>query len=242
MRIYFAPLCFAALLLFAVANIQAAVVVFNGGDPGAGSTDPRPNSIATAANFDAAVASLGTTTTVNFESSPLGSANNLTIAPGVTISGGTTEILNAPFKTPDRLFGYNTTAGGVQFLSIEGGNVTFNFSTPIEAFGFYLTGIQLGGESITFNDGSPQSIAIPKLSDDGGVMFVGFTDVGASITSVTYNGLEDIYGIDDLRFTIASDIPAVPEAGSFAIWTLLGIAGFTSMIWRGARRKALVVS
>jgi len=200
-----------ATLGLIAASVNAAPITFNGIDVAANSTDPRPNSSSSAASFDAAAGALGTVHIIDFESAPLGNFVTLAVAPGVTLSSNQ-EIRNTPQGTPDGLYGYNTTAGGSRFLSLFGGNITFNFSTPIQAFGSYLSGVQLTGETITFSDGSSQTLAIPNPPT--GVEFFGFTDVNQSIASVTVNvqigSTGDIMGIDDVRFV------TVPEPASLS--------------------------
>jgi hypothetical protein len=159
------------LLVVAVALVtstaNAAPILFIGSDNGANSSDPRPNSNAAAASFDAAAAVLGSVQIATFESSPLGGFTSLSIAPGVSltganINGANQNIVNTPVGTPG-LFGYNTTSGGANFASAFGGSLTVSFATPTDAFGGYLSGLQLAGETITFNDGSPQTVNIPTL-------------------------------------------------------------------------------
>ena len=197
-------------------SASAVVVVSSGVDVGANSGDPRPNSNAAAAAFDLS----NNETIITFEAAPLGSFTNLLVAPGVTINGtdccGSPQtIRNSPVGSPDGLFGYNTTSGGSQFLSLFGGSITFTFATPIEDFGAYFSGVQLTGETITFNDGAPQSINIPNPGS--GVLFIGFTDFGNPITSLTINvqvaNTGDIVGIDDVRFSVAQ----VPEPATLAL-------------------------
>ena len=219
-------------------NARANIVIFSGGDAGANSTDPRPISNATAAAFDAAT---GPNSLITFESAPLGSFTNLTVAPGVTIngsdiSGNPQTILNAPFATPDSLFGYNTTAGGSHFVSLFGGTLTFSFATPIDAFGGYFTGVQNGGETITFSDGSSQSIPLLALGGEGGVQFLGFTDFGKSIASVTINVPGDIIGVDDVRYLTAPLSP-VPEPST---WGLLATVFVGIVLSLRQRRNASV--
>jgi hypothetical protein len=205
--------CVTALLILSGTSVSAAPIVFSGFDF-ANSTDPRPLSNAAAAAFDAAVnASL-----ITFESAPVGAFATLNVAPGVTL-GSNQSIRNSPAGTPNRLYGYNTTAGGANFASLGGGNVTFTFATPIEAFGLYVSG-QQRTNTINFNDGTPQSISIP-FSESGGLAFVGFTDVGASISSISINTSGDVIGLDDVRFGLLATPSAVPEPTSLA---LLGIA------------------
>jgi hypothetical protein len=87
-----------------------------------------------------------------------------------------------------------------------------------------VSGQQLSSNTITFNDGIPRSIPIPFTSN-GGIAFVGFTDAGAAISSVSINTLGDIIGLDDVRFGLARP-PAVPEPATIAlVATALGAFG-----------------
>jgi hypothetical protein len=210
----------AVALAFATTPVNAALVTFTGSDPGAGSLATAPNSVAAAANFDAAAALLGSEHIITFESSPLGTFASLNPAPGVTvtgadISGGNQTIVNTSLCS-NALCGYNTTVGGSRFLQLFGGTATFSFSPGTSAFGAYLTGVQLVGETITFNDGSNQSVAIPNPGGSGGTDFVGFTDATKSIASITITVLNDIIGVDDVRYVGPSSSP-VPEPASLSI-------------------------
>ena len=97
---------------------SATLIGYSGQDNVATTSSPHPNSAAAAAAFDAAVAGLGGGSLIDFESAPLGSFSNLTIAPGVTING--TNIFSANhtirntsgFPSFPTLDGYNTTSGG----------------------------------------------------------------------------------------------------------------------------------
>lgn len=212
---------------------NAALITYIGSDDGANSSDPRPNSIAAAASFDAAAASIATVSTIDFESAPVGAFSNLLVGAGVTIDGNDANnqdqrIENAPTGLPDRLFGYNTTAGGQNFASMFGGTLTFSFIPGINSFGGYFSGLQLSNLSVTFFDGTNQTVDIPTLSS--GIAFVGFTDVGKNISSVTVNAPGDIIAVDDVRFGRAA---AVPEPTSLA---LLGM-GVASLGGYRLRRK-----
>ena len=211
-------IAFLSTMVGCAVTSNAALVVFSGNDAGANSTDPRPISIATAAAFDAAVVGLGTTTLIDFESAPLGSFSSLVIAPGVTLTGldfnsGNQTILNSAFGTPDNLFGYNTTTGGSHFASFFGGTMTLTFASPVNSFGAYFAGVQnFSTNTIFFNDGTSQVVNFVQGSDTvGGVQFLGFTDAGKSISSITIDGASDIISMDDIRIT-----SAVPEPASIA--------------------------
>ena len=209
---------------------EAGPVIFTAADPGAGPGMPFPNSTAEAAAFDAAVA--GNETLVTFETAPVGPFANLTIAPGVTIngtdfSGDLQQILNTPSPScggPSILCGFNTTPGGSNYVQLFGGNLVYSFATPVDAFGAFLTGVNLTGETVMFKDGSSETLTIPNSG--GGVEFFGFTDTGKQISSiithVNVGSFADIIGMDDVRFFAA--VSAVPEPTSLALLGM-GLAG-----------------
>jgi hypothetical protein len=214
---------------------RAAIVTFSGGDAGANSIDPRPVSDATAASFDTAAAVLGAENLITFESAPVGTYTSLAVAPGVNLTGtdfngnsSGQSIRNTPDGVPDSLFGYNTTSGGTNFAFVNGGFITFSFATPIHAFGAYVSGVQVGDATMTFDDGSSQTVVIPSLG--GGVQFEGFTDAGKLISSVEINTTSaelpegDFIGVDDVRFVASGSTPTVPESSTW-IMILVGFAG-----------------
>jgi hypothetical protein len=198
-------------------SANAGIITFSGLDSGAGASDPRPNSNTAAASFDASNPGLSI---ITFESAFfLGAFTNLTVAPGVVVNGSDffsspQTIINTPI-CDGAVCGFNTTAGGSQWLSMFAGSVTFTFASPINAFGAYLSGLQSEGLSMTFNDGAVQSVGLPNPG--GGVAFVGFSDTSA-FSSVTINAINDIIGVDDVR---AGTAGAVPEPATFG---LLGAA------------------
>jgi hypothetical protein len=208
-----------------IASLNAGIITFTGSDTGAGSADPRPNSNAAAASFDTAAAALGTENLITFESAPLGAFTNLTVATGVTINGtdyvGNPQTISATDQGP--LFAYNTTAGGSKYLYVYAGNVIFTFGPGVQAFGAYLTGVQLDGETILFDDGTSETITIPDPGNGvGGVEFVGFTDAGKSIASIEFytpnpsNSLGDFIGVDDVRFVTNGAVTA-PEPSTMLL-------------------------
>jgi hypothetical protein len=165
---------------------------------------------------------------ITFESVPVGSFTNLVVAPGVTISGvdgsgNNLFINNTPdFPSAPALDGFNTTPGGANYLEMKGGALTFTFAAPVQFFAAILTGVQTSffQDTVTFNDGSSQSINAPGTgtnSSNGALDFVGFTDAGKSITSVSINAgtaSQDFIGVDDVRFQAV-----VPEPSS--VWFVL---------------------
>jgi hypothetical protein len=219
---------------------QAGIVRIIGSDNGAGPTDPRPNSDAAAATFDAVI---GIHNTITFEGLPLGFSTPMTVFPGVTVTLTNTDPSISGISNMEATDeGYNTTATGSQFLQvspiIDGGNVsvTFSFAAPISFFGAYLTGTQdsfPGPIALIFNDGSHQELVVPKNDETGGVEFFGFTDFGKAISSVTFMesgpfAQRDIWGIDDVR--IPALVPLPPTL------LLLG-SGFLGLVgWRRFRR------
>lgn len=204
-------------------SANAALVTYTGADNSVSSLAQMTNSAAAAASFLAAVPSASV---IDFESA---------LPTGVSIVGG--SITSSSGCGP--LCGINTTSGGRNFLSLFGGQATFNFATAINSFGAYITGLQtdiIVGQTLTFSDGSSQTVGVPN-SINGGGAFIGFTDFGKSITSITYNASSsyggDIIAIDDVRFGNGG---GVPEPATWAMM-ILGFGAAGSMI---RRRKAVV--
>jgi hypothetical protein len=229
---------------------SASIVTFSGEDIMATTTSAHPNSAAAAASFDAAVAGLGSGSLVTFEGAPLGSFSNLTIASGVTLNGtdinGNNQTIRNTSNSPSfpTLDGYNTTAGGSYFVEIQAGTLTFTFSSGIEAFGAYFSGVQdfYPNEAITFSDGTLELISIPETGTSGSVGaldFVGFTDAGESITSITLNAGNantgaDYMGVDDVRFLTVPTTTGTPEPSSIA----MTVAGLVALGLVALRRRA----
>jgi hypothetical protein len=216
---------FAAIFIMALAA-DAAVITYNGFD--AGASGPGANAMAARANFLAAV---GSPDAITFEGLPLGSASNLMISPGVTLTTIAGNIRNSTGCSLP-LCGGNTTVAGSQFLELStiSATVIFNFSTPIDSFGAYFGGLQVANTTITFNDGSPQSVTILPVAANGGFAFVGFTDFGSSISSITINALNDIVSVDDVLTRPAG----IPEPSSFGL-IAFGLAAVAAVRRRVSR-------
>jgi hypothetical protein len=240
---------FLAIMGGSVRPSEAGFVLYVGTDLGAGPSDPRPSSNAAAANFDAAASAIGQLALINFEAAPLGGFSNLAAAPGVTVTGidrlgHDQAIRNSPDDPAHpQNGGFNTTAGGSQYVDMVGGTLTFTFASPTQFFGAYLTGVQTSffTDTITFNDGASQTITIPgtgTTGTNGEIAFIGFTDVGKSISSITIHtsvpndpaSAFDVIGVDDVRFQM------VPEPSSLSLaFTALGVGA----IYRYCRARSL---
>jgi hypothetical protein len=207
-------LAIAGILSGACLAVHAAPVTYLAADNNVTTLAQMVNSTAAAASF---LSVAGALNTVDFES-PL-PAN-------LTITGGTT---NTGTPGCGAVCGFNTTAGGALFRTVSGGSVTFSFVNAVDAFGFFVNGLQTNlvpQQTITYVDGSSvtQTINMPSAINGGGA-FIGFIDYGQLISSVTFNATNDILGFDDLRFGRSANNPEdpnnVPEPGSLA---LLGVA------------------
>lgn len=158
---------------------------------------------------------------------PLALASGVTLT-GTNVNSNDQSIVNTTFNiniTPpcsNASCGYNITPGGSNFLLLFGGTATFSFSEGTEAFGAYLSGVQNAGETMTFSDGTSQSVDIPNPGFDGGTTFVGFTDAGKSIASITINVNNDIVGVDDVRYV--TDPVSEPASLALLGGALAGLA------------------
>lgn len=138
------------------------------------------------------------------------------------------SIDNTPdFPSDPSLDGFNTTPGGAQYIEDQAGTLTFTFASPVEFFGAYLTGLQsyYAQDTVTFSDGSTQTVDAVETgtsSSIGAVNFVGFTDFGAAISSVTITSNTggagtDYIGVDDVMYQTGGSSTAAPEPASLAL-------------------------
>jgi hypothetical protein len=220
MRIKSRFLAVAAMSLACTAAWSAPVVYFGSNDA-VSSLGDMSNGVAAKASFSAVAGALNV---VDFESA---------VPADVTITGGTT----VAGSSCGALCGFNTTAGGRFHREVFGGSVTFSFVNPVDAFGFFVNGLQtdlVPQQTIVYTDGSSvvQSINMPPAINGGGA-FIGFIDFGQQIASVTFNATNDILGFDDLVYGRSAGNPNdVPEPGSLA---LVGLG----LLAAGAARRRL---
>lgn len=242
-----------ALAMGLAGAARAATVTFTGADPGVDAGGAFPNSVAARASFAAAADAIATLNTVDFESAPLGSFANLTVAPGVQAGLSNVDASWSGIRLDDIFdVGFNTTSGGSKSLrvapvagSVSTASLEFTFATPIVAFGAYLTDTETllpGTITVTFNDGGTETMPVVKNAAPG-VQFIGFIKAGASIVSVRFDetgnfgGQRDIWGLDDMVYAVADPVaPANSVPVPASVWmggvSMLGLLG-----WRAWRRR-----
>lgn len=226
------PLLLAVTILFVSSYATAGIInQFSGSDDGASTSGPWPVSTATQAMF---LGAAGPTSLLTFETLPTGFYSPITNIPGnpgvtITLNGvndgcNYSGVCNATYGN---LYGFNVTAGGSQWLGDVIGTTTYAFAKPITAFGLWLTGVQTlftTSFTLTFNDGSPQTLNLP-INNNGGTSYFGFTDT-ASFSSLTItNTSNDAWGMDDVSYS--TQVSTVPEPGTLMMFGsgVIGLAG-----------------
>ncbi len=223
-----------AALSLLVASPVCAATLYAGADPGVGPGGADPNSTAAALSFTTAAAGLGSVQLLTLEGLSTGNFTTSALGLGVTATQvgafGTASISSGGTVTA----GYNTTSGGANFLAFVPGTsllqttqgYTLSFATPIQAFGAYFTGVgsASGTLQLSFTNGTTTTLNVQGSGPNGGVSYFGFTEAGASISSVsllfnTQRSINDSFGLDDISF-----VSAVPEPDTFL--PLAGLASF----------------
>jgi len=237
---------FALVVCPAISN--AAIITYSGQDNGVSIGGPYTNSAAAQSSFVTAAALLGTLNTITFENQTVGFVENtsFTVASGVSVSlitgglnfgNGDSGISDISFGNQ---YGFNTTLNGSKWLGFPGypeGKATFSFATPTNSFGMYLTGLQNGFNStltISFDDGSSQTLDLLPVTTEGGAEYFGFTDANAfSSITITNVGIVnsdgspsiDLWGIDDITYNGPSTSAPEPATMLLLGFGLMGLAG-----------------
>jgi hypothetical protein len=227
-------LCCAAFvaLSLAASGASASIITYSGSDDGALVTHPFTESDAAKASFEAVASGLGTLTTITFEGLDTGFNSVFVAAPGVSVAltglnygNGFTGISDYSIGN---LYGFNTTASGSKWLGFPEATATFSFTNPIEAFGFYLTGLQ-NGSGVS---GSKVNVLVngetlfAPINTIGGVSWFGFTSTNPFSSITISNFSNDAWGIDDVMFTSAR-VATVPEPTILLLFGL-GLAGIAT--------------
>lgn len=224
----------AATLAAVSASASAAPVIFSGFD--AGNANPGPNATAAAAAFNAAV---GATTLETFESFANGANTNGLVGPGYSLTSVGFNIQNATTCGPP-LCGDNTTPAGTNFAysNAASASLTFNFTTPVSAFGAYFGGLQTATNALVWFDGASNFSVPLNPQAQGGFSFVGFYDPTTTTSSVTIDIPFDLISVDDVRFAAANT--AVPEPSTWALLILgFGVVGASLRTRRAQVRASL---
>ncbi len=111
--------------------------------------------------------------------------------------------------------------------------VTINFLSPIQAFGFYVTDAGDVGDDLvlTLSNESTRTVTVDLPNTDASLLFWGFTDSANFYSSITVSTTPaNSIGYDDL--TIGQFATDVPEPSTLALFGL-GLAG---LAWVGRRR------
>ena len=232
-----------ALLVLALSAMplgaQAAVTVFSGQDDGASTAGPFPNSSAAEINFLSAASGFGPVRTETFQSFAVGSGGPF------AFQGGSLT-LNTPYGIPfgginnstgSNVYGFPL-PGETKWLGFANGTAIFSFSSPINAFGLYTTGVQtVFTTDLTFSFGS-EVLNLP-VNVGGGASYFGFTDTTPFSSLTISNISNDAWGISDVSFNVFSS--GVPEPSTWAMM-LLGFFGTGFMIRRVNRKQRVAIA
>ena len=175
-----------AATLGAASPAAAALTVYSGYDALATDVQARPNSDAARDAYLAGTAGLGVDHLASFEG-PYGAFSSYDLGGGGSVSG--VDYLGAQQKVLttqvcySSLCGYNTTPGGAGFLSLYGGEATFDFLDPGKA----ITQVKLNigndimaMDDLRFTTAFEQAGGVPEPAT-WALMIGGFGLVGATL-------------------------------------------------------------
>lgn len=219
-------------LTFIATTTQAAPVIYNDAIP------------AGTAAFDATVLGAGGTVTVDPLSRLVSGASSWARS-GYTISStdGSNRFVNTSYLTSGDAITIDP------YSPFPGSGLTFNFTTPINAFGLevgdWATCCYPSSLYISFDGGATRLVATAGtdndnpgfVAGDGYRNFVGAIDTTNTFSTVTFYGDGDgeiLYGGGTIRFATLDigSVPEVPEPETYAMMLAgLGLIGFS------ARRK-----
>lgn len=223
----------AGLLIAAAIPAVSHAQIFNGVDSNTGIVNigaSTPNSNTARSSM---VSALGSSILNLNTFELLGLGETVTLGGGVTASysnqvgfgGIQTNSFNGEV-------GFNTTAGGTNFLGISSGfnsqgtgtgTLTLTFSSAINFFGGYVTGRQTSCGSITATWGA-NSFLLPNSGDascgsNSGVQWFGFVSNTAvntvTFTDVALGDFRDVAGIDDIIY--GTTTTTVPEPSTYVL-------------------------
>ena len=194
----------------------------------AGASEATLTSFASKAAFDAAVAGMSASQTVDFEAVAPG-----TLFPSGTGTGGLTFTYS--IAGPSTLQVSNTfgTTSGTKYLGLDnpdtafylGDSFTIGFNRTVHAVGLYvITGsdAQAGDMELAVSGGSVANSALPDtLASDGQAFYLGLVESnpGLGFTSAVVHGVVSTpnaflaFSVDD----VTSAVSAVPEPGSWGL-------------------------
>jgi hypothetical protein len=231
------------VFLFASGQGYSSPITYTGIDRTPLPSTPRPNADAAAAKFDAAAALLGPVNIITFEGLTVPSPSSFTPALGVNVAYSGEYWNSVPTGTEtyysgvnnvmvNPQWGFNTTAGGSQYLGLAPipastsniiASITFSFAPPINAFGGYFSGLEMSPETITLNyvtvNGTHSLHVENATIDDPAVRFFGITDTDPifqiTLTAFIPAGIinYDWWGLDDVRYAWSSAAFKLPDTG-----------------------------
>jgi hypothetical protein len=247
-------------MFLAIAQPAQGFIFYTGNDITDGSvigaTPPLANAASTRNSFVTAATPLGTVETEDFESAAVSPFYRATGNGSLVLGNTTIQVTNGRnvAQTPENGInndgttlnsgpGFNTTTGGSQFLRITQQSatappqtsVTFTFSTPLKAFGLFITDYGNTTDAPValnaFINGAasgqfPRTISnLGTLAAQRSVQFFGFTPSAGDplITSITFQftGITtqlDALAMDDVRFV---KVPVPPQFVGTALAAML---------------------